>query len=54
MCHSRKTGPFFAILAVLSILHSSSAGAQSAGPIERQETTCKNQPASGPQSLLNE
>jgi hypothetical protein len=35
MRHSRKIGPFFAILVALSILHGSSAGAQSASPIEQ-------------------
>lgn len=35
MCHSRKIGPFFAILAALSILPGSSAGAQTSGPIEQ-------------------
>lgn len=35
MRHSRKTGPFFAILAALSILHGASADAQTAGPIEQ-------------------
>jgi hypothetical protein len=35
MRHSRKIGPFFAILAALSILHGASADAQSASPIEQ-------------------
>jgi hypothetical protein len=35
MCHSRKIGPFFAILAALSILHGASASAQTAGIIEQ-------------------
>ncbi len=35
MRHSRKIGPFFAILATLSILLGPSAVAQSAGPIEQ-------------------
>ena len=35
MRHSRKTGPFFAILAALSLLRGASAGAQTAGPIEQ-------------------
>jgi len=35
MRHSRKIGPFFAILAALSILHANSAGAQTAGAIEQ-------------------
>jgi hypothetical protein len=35
MRHSRKIGPFFAILAALSILHGASASAQTAGIIEQ-------------------
>jgi hypothetical protein len=36
MCHSRRKGPFFAILAALSILYAPGAGAQSASSIEQK------------------
>jgi Protein of unknown function (DUF3124) len=35
MCHSRRKGPFLAILAALSILYASGAGAQAASSVEQ-------------------
>ena len=39
MCHSRRMGPFFVILAALSILYGPTADAQTAGIIEQNSAS---------------